>query len=466
VAGGDAARQEAAGRLRRASFTMRLSMAVPAVLFVFASFLAWGVYYNLVASRVLPENYAYTPQFQFPAAVLSRAEYTDEGPCPVRVTTEDILRRFPAYCSARAFPDALEGAGATQLGIISAVLILLATGLVLWAALPSGLTEYASPQAVPPTGAMPRGSPIVRAATALGTWLTTGFALGRRYLDLHVLAIATGGVATLLMLPFDLAALESLRALLPAAPGWLEPITLTRLLVTSGSAIGLVAVAQRFGAIGRGLRPILNTAVDIADYLRESPRTRTPRARIMERYASMMRVLCRWRPHAAPGSNGYDAIVVVAHSQGTVISADFFRYLAHVRQCGGEPGLARLGAAVPDAGEAPLPVYLFTMGSPLRQLYAQRFPWLYAWSAEPDPAGLFGVRDWVNVYRTGDYVGRSLWSEHEEQYVPGTVLVNEDRRREYTIGAGAHTHYWDGTAAAVGMELDRLIRRVVQSKIT
>jgi hypothetical protein len=87
VAGRESGREEAAGRLRRASFTMRLSMAVPAVLFVFASFLAWGVYYNLVASRVLPENYAYTPQFQFPAATLSRAEYVDEGPCPVRVET-------------------------------------------------------------------------------------------------------------------------------------------------------------------------------------------------------------------------------------------------------------------------------------------------------------------------------------------------------------------------------------------
>jgi hypothetical protein len=291
--------------------------------------------------------------------------------------------------------------------------------------------------------------------------LTTGFVLSRRYLDLHVIAIALGGVATAAMLPFDLGVLESLRSLQSAAPSWLEPVTLTRLLVTSGSAIGLVAVAQRFGAIGRGLRPILNTAVDIADYLRESPKTRTPRARIMERYVSMMRFLSRWRPHAAPGSRGYDAIVVVAHSQGTVISADFFRYLEHVRQCGREPGLARLGAKEPEGGEAPLPVYLFTMGSPLRQLYAQRFPYLYAWSAVPDPGCLFGVRDWVNVYRTGDYVGRSLWSDHEGQYVPGTVLVNEDRRREYTIGAGAHTHYWDGTAAAVGMELDRLIRRAV-----
>jgi hypothetical protein len=463
MGGRDPARHEAVDRLQRTSFTMRLSMAVPAVLFVFASFFAWGVYYNLVAWRVLPEAYAYVPEFQFPAGEISRAQYPDEGPCPVRLVPEDLLRRFPAYCSAKYFPDALEGAGATQLGIVSAVLVLVAFGLVGWAAFPSGLTEYASPQAVLPTaGPLPPANPLSRAATALGTWLSTGFGLGRRYLDLHVVSIATGGLATAVMLPLDLAPLVAFREALRSAPAWLEPITLTRLLVTSGSAIGLIAVAERFSAIGRGLRPFLTMAVDIANYLRQFPRTRTPRARIMERYASLLRFVCRWRPHAEPGSPGYDAVVVVAHSQGTIISADILRYLAHVRRCGGEPALARLGATAPVDGEAPLPLYLFTMGSPLRQLYAQRFPHLYAWSAAPDPDGLYGVRNWVNVFRSGDYVGRSLWFHEEPSvYVPGAVLVNEDDRREYSLGTGAHTHYWDGTATAVGVELDRLIRRAV-----
>lgn len=442
-------------RLRQMTFTTRLALIVPSVAFVFASFFAWSAYYNLAAYRVLPGGYAYPPQFAYPAIEFHRENPRDTAPCPRRIPIDSLLAPSPERCSARAFPNALEGPGATQLGIVSAGLVLVAIALVVWAAFPSGLTEYASPQAVPPDGMPPpAGDPRWRTATALGTWLTTGFQLARNFLTLHVLAVITGGAATAVMLPFDLPVLVAIRDVLRSAPSWLEPITLTRLLVTSGSAIGLVAVAQRFSAIGRGLRPFLYTAVDIADYLREFPRNRTPRARIMERYASLLRFLCRWRPHGNSAGPGYDQVIVVAHSQGTIISADFFRYLDHVRSCGAEPVLAKLGDS-----SGGLPVSLFTMGSPLRQLYARRFPHLYDWAADPHPDHLYGVREWVNVFRSGDYVGRSLWFREEPQvFVPGEVLVDDDARREYSLGAGAHTHYWDGTAGAVGLELDRLVR--------
>jgi pimeloyl-ACP methyl ester carboxylesterase len=62
---------------------------------------------------------------------------------------------------------------------------------------------------------------------------------------------------------------------------------------------------------------------------------------------------------------GYARIVIVAHSQGTVISADLLRYL-HAQ--------GRLRGIV-----GALPVALVTVGSPLRDLYAERFPLLYRW---------------------------------------------------------------------------------------
>jgi len=73
------------------------------------------------------------------------------------------------------------------------------------------------------------------------------------------------------------------------------------------------------------------------------------------------------------------------------------------------------------------------MGSPIRQLLNRFFPYLYDWVRDfpdngqeplpaptstpprlitipptPDPSDL-GVSFWANVYRSGDYVGRSLW---------------------------------------------------------
>ncbi len=462
--GREPARAEALARLRRVAFTARLALATPAVAFVFASFFAWGAYYNLVAQGLLPDEYAYVSEFRFPATEFRARRVVGDVACPTTIDPADPLARVQAHCSARYFPDAFDGAGATELGIGAASLVLVAIALMMWAAVPSGITEYASPQSVPPGSdpADPTGS-AARRATALGTWMTTGFRLGRYCVDLHVLTIVVGGFATAVMLPFAFAPFVVVREFLKSAPTWLEPITLTRLLITSGSAIGLLAVAQQFSSIGQGLRPVLNIALDIANYMRPQPRTRTPRARIMERYASLLRFVSRWRSPGAPG-RGYDAVVVVAHSQGTVISADIFRYLAHLRACGAERALDRLDRD-PAPGVRPLPVYLFTMGSPLRQLYAQRFPHLYQWAQRPDPGALDAVRKWINVYRSGDYVGRALWvGDSPSCYMPGTVLLDDGVRREYTIGAGAHTHYWDGTAAAVGLELDRIIEHVLAGR--
>ena len=58
------------------------------------------------------------------------------------------------------------------------------------------------------------------------------------------------------------------------------------------------------------------------------------------------------------------------------------------------------------------------------------------------------MKEWVNVYRSGDYVGRALWSDATAGTAVGT---------EYCIGAGAHTHYWDRTAPMIADALDRLI---------
>jgi hypothetical protein len=133
-------------------------------------------------------------------------------------------------------------------------------------------------------------------------------------------------------------------------------------------------------------------------------------------------------------------------------------------------------------------VRVFTMGSPLRQLYGRRFPHMYAWAwnqsrhaaaaasdidGKPDPADI-GAAVWVNAYRSGDYIGRWLWRANDAADLfandaPTTWNAVATRSSMYScdsagtrfercIGAGAHTHYWDGTAPEIATELDYLIR--------
>src|ERR1700683_179602 len=72
-----------------------------------------------------------------------------------------------------------------------------------------------------------------------------------------------------------------------------------------------------------------------------------------------------------PDGRGYDSIVIVAHSLGTLISADLLRFLF----AEGDPELWPLGLATKRRGgkksqnsqHGKIPIKLLTMGSPIRQ---------------------------------------------------------------------------------------------------
>jgi len=118
----------------------------------------------------------------------------------------------------------------------------------------------------------------------------------------------------------------------------------------------IAALGSRFTqTIGR-LRVAIDAVLDIDNYFGDPPNGQSPRARIYSRYASLLAYL---------RDTGYARIVIVAHSQGTVISADLLRYM-HAQ--------GRLHSIM-----GTLPVSLVTVGSPLRDLYAEYFPLLYRW---------------------------------------------------------------------------------------
>jgi hypothetical protein len=246
-------------------------------------------------------------------------------------------------------------------------------------------------------------------------------------------------------------------------------INLTAAILTYiGSVTGSLAVLASFVKSGSS---VLGIVLDVDNYLRGAPKNATPRARIMERYVSLLQYIRDYRD--PQDGKGYDRVVIVAHSLGALISVDLLQYIEARR------------------AERTIPIRLFTMGNPLRQLLNRFFPYLYEWARElpdnslgplksdgngkpeinpelrPDPRDL-GVERWLNAYRSGDYVGRSLWldewykREASDGSEEGETYVATDppgRREEMCIGAGAHQHYWDQSAPDIAEKLDELIWR-------
>ncbi|MDQ3949059.1 MAG: hypothetical protein M3282_01815 [Gemmatimonadota bacterium] len=340
----------------------------------------------------------------------------------------------------------------------------------------------------------------------LGRWVTRTFRLlGASVVLLYVAVFFVAPAASIVYWTTGARALATLQTsgstIALAAGGWLVVVV-----------IALVVLRGRLGRLTLGVRPALDVVLEIDNYLRTHPREATPRARIAERYVSLLRYLCRWRDSSG---RPYDAIVLVAHSQGAAITADVLSFVQREEDPELEPMRRPLANGVPGAAGRRL--FLFTMASPLRQLYSEWFPHLFGWvrgetgdgvsrplpavprepwmllprledghrvhapaipdGAAPDPYAM-GVMRWVNAYRSGDYVGRAHWRHAVDgcdwMYrcapadaatrfvgdVPPITYVSEDAhrsRRELCIGAGVHTHYWDATAKAIAVELDLLV---------
>ena len=218
----------------------------------------------------------------------------------------------------------------------------------------------------------------------------------------------------------------------------------------AGGAVTITALGARFTETFGKLRVALDAALDIDNYFQDPANRLPPRARIYSRYASLL---------ADISKRGYSRVVIVSHSQGTVITADLLRYLAVTRRLRHYVGTT--------------PLSLVTVGSPLRDLYAALFPFLYRWMGAqptsfatlPDPADL-QLAQWVNAYRAGDYVGRAIWTAPGEPAMLRVARVADDgdveawrdgRRTEFCLGAGAHTHYFSNDAIALAVAIDRLV---------
>ncbi|MBU3030316.1 hypothetical protein [Paracoccus marinaquae] len=122
--------------------------------------------------------------------------------------------------------------------------------------------------------------------------------------------------------------------------------------------------------------------------------TYAARQRIKARFHMVHDYLARQYPH--------DRLIVIAHSQGTVIAAQ----------------------ALQEAEPAGLPTYLVTMGSPLTHIYGQYFARGFDIGNLPPR-----LERWINIYRCDDFVGT-------EVRLPDGFVEN------YRIPPGGHTGYW------------------------
>ncbi len=240
-------------------------------------------------------------------------------------------------------------------------------------------------------------------------------------------------------------------------------------------AVLILFVNTPIGGFARPLfdsfRSGMDVALDVVNYMRLRPENHNVRAQILCRYASLLRYIGSYRDPKT--GKGYSRIVILAHSQGTVITADLLRLVKNRNVAVGN-NLDYLTSSEPDGGLS-CPIRVFTMGSPLRQIYAERFPATYGWaSPELNGSGIqtkdfLGVELWWNAYRSGDYVGRYLW-RHDESgrfipYAHNPVASNHTPNggtnfpelREYCLSPGAHTQYWNETAPEVMRDFDRLI---------
>ena len=283
----------------------------------------------------------------------------------------------------------------------------------------------------------------------LKAWLSRGYSLfdwtiaGWAYL--FVLVIWLGAALTLVLVGFRVRGSEfpyDLTCAYLTLQGWSGKGLSWVVFPVVGATTGLIAIGGVALKQLQALRVPLDIALDVDNHFREFPRRAMPRVRIFERYiAELEMVLAR----------GYRRIVIVAHSQGTVITADLLRYLQQRLKL--EPTtqtdrLAQLGLALENAD-----VSLLTVGCPLRQLYARRFPDLYHWvvadlgdgTTGPDHTEL-GIKCWLNRWGAADYVGRWLW-EHSG------APIDTDK----CTGADAHTHYFEENQTMVVAALRSLI---------
>ncbi|MEO1330483.1 MAG: hypothetical protein AAFW46_12540 [Pseudomonadota bacterium] len=231
------------------------------------------------------------------------------------------------------------------------------------------------------------------------------------------LVIGVGGYLASVALLFSRTGIGELAA--PFAPGMAAaavdmalPMIQQRPLEFAASTLVVLSPAALF-LFGRTLTTSSMLLQDIIDYHPENAAmvagrggaALQPRDRIGDRFAQLVQHL--------EAKERVNALMLVAHSQGTVIAHDFLREGA-----GGSKSLSLSS-----------PADVITLGSPLRHIYAHYFADYAGFEEGLDRIGP-GVRSWTNFFRVDDAIGTRLSA--------GPVGFVEER----ALPPGGHANYW------------------------
>lgn len=421
--------------------------------------------------------------------------FTSPGPCSylddpeiIEQTVSNGVAVKACKADARAYLRALLYSSGGPFLQTAVLFLALALGVVLWVMWPSVVQEQ-----------NPYFPEKAKAESVLlGNWLTRGSRAGW-----VALAFVASVMTVLFLFGFALRGAHFIYGRHgEPLPTWLTDIssflyqTSSPLLLWLGSgiatsAITLTTLGSRLDTFSGGFRQATEVIFDVFQHLRDRPIGKTPRARIAARYASLLGYLCQ-NPNK---EHQYDAVIIVAHSQGATITLDILRFLEmEAKKTPPQPlrsetwperllnGMRTRGKQQPIKFPA---FYLISFGCPLRQLYSLRFPDLYDWGRhadakqpkpgetperKPDP-NTVGVEKWINLFHSGDYVGRFLWTGEPDRQATdqdwAAVWEFDDLRlfwdgkaEERCLGAGAHTRYWSPQSPILARELDDLIARI------
>jgi len=472
--------------------TGRFAFSVPAILFVVVTCALWSgiVAYGSYKLKTFDAVTLDAAQ----SGLSTRAVPTKLIPdiCPVTLWMHHIDQHYPECDPNKPPPDYtafwtnyLKGlllVSVTPSLPLTMIIFAACLLLLIWAALPSIIFE------LKPEWTKNAAAERMR---CLGKWLSRG---------LDNTAILTRLLwAAIVPLPLLFFVLDW--RILHERAAWEEYVNIashyTLPLIEKVGLVLAVSAAAVFGFILKYLTTILDTLLDVDNYLRTSPLGATPRAKIAERITSLLRYIARQTDDQ--GRPYYSKLIIVAHSLGSMVTTDLLRYLERSGKDAPDPGLARYDFRTPPEKKCalPLPIYVFSMGSPLRQLLNRFFPHLYWWVSDtpdnslkdlgntvgPPMPGItsplprtdeMNVTHWSNAYRSGDYIGRSLWvgqwmqrnASGDSKKRSGNVQAPAPRAcDEMCIGLGAHTHYWDRSAPDIAVRLDRLITHGTASRV-
>lgn len=465
------ARAKAAVRTSRFTLGISASGMLGIATILFSGLLAWGITsvaaFECMEASIFPPLNRYEWMLTHPETLAKwLGPFTDVGLCAgVTYPVHGYLRGAVLMGTTTGFP----------LGFF---LVLLCVLLLAWMALPSVRFESDSPSKSTNGESQRAGEWLSRGLD--GTKVVTHLWWASVFVILIVFASGDFALRNgwLKDLPFFARLFE--QSELIAFP----LLNRTGALLAAGAALIVFVVVKMGGSA-------LDVVLDVDNYLREEPRDASPRARIAERYVSLLRYIGNKR-NAETDRRAYDSVIIVAHSLGALITCDLLRYLRSEARAGrGDPALAPLGFYKDEADKSgSIPIHLFTMGNPLRQLLNRFFPHHYQWvrsspdmtqddstteqrdesgNTTPLPDDL-SVESWTNAYRSGDYVGRALWADdwyrrtdsgdEKGSYPEPITLLKNGKVTEMCIGLGAHTHYWDQSAPDITDRLDEMILAV------